>query len=155
MCFELPFISKSEHFIVYTCWITYAQHIDSTVNKLLTYPVYSHITLCTDHHLALSHQCFVDGFNQRCGLSCTWRTMNHSHILCPQNLVHSLFLCWIQPRQTNRSERKLLNFLSGIEQITQISKSIAPCFHRTIQCIKHHSIACFVETQLTTFLFCS
>ena len=83
MRFKLSFVCETQHLIVHSGRITNAKDIDTTVDKLLTNPVYSHITLRTNHHLTLSHQCFVDRFDQCCCLTRSRWTMNYRHILCP------------------------------------------------------------------------
>ena len=51
MSLETTFVCKTQHFVCYTCGITYAQHTDPTVNQFLGNPVHSHIRLCTYQYL--------------------------------------------------------------------------------------------------------
>ena len=111
MCLELPFVCETEHLVIHTGRIADAQDIDAPVDEFFRDPVYCHIALCTDQHLALPHQCLIDGFDQCRRLSCSRRTVDDRHILRPQNPVDRPLLRRVQPRQANRSKGEFLCLL--------------------------------------------
>ena len=111
MRLEPPFVCERQHFVVHPRRIAYAQHVDAAVDEFLRNPVYCHIALRAHHHLALAHQRFVYRLDQRGGLSRSRRAVYHHHILCPQHLVHRLFLCRIEPREAHWGERERLGLM--------------------------------------------
>ena len=54
VCFEAAFVGERQHLVVDTRRVANAQHVHTTVDKFLRYPVDSHIALRTYQHLTLS-----------------------------------------------------------------------------------------------------
>ena len=118
------------------------------IHEFLANPIDCHVALSTHKHLCLSVQRFVDGFHKGGSLSCSWRSMHHLDIFCPQDFVHCLFLCLVQPRKLHRCEGALLWFLLPCEDVTQIGKSVVLCVYHFIKCMKHSLIRSFVKVKL-------
>ena len=142
-----PFVCKRQHLVIHTGRISNAQHINSSVNQFLGYPIHRHITLCAHEHLVLPAQCLENGLDESCGLSCSGRAMHHSHILCPEYLIYCPFLRSIKKWKLHRGERECLCLLTAVEQVAQVAQPTL-CPDSAVESLKHQSVCGFVESQL-------
>ena len=152
MSLKATLVGKRQHLVVDTRRVAYSQDVDATVNKFLTNPVDSHITLSTHQHLILAAQGFIDSLNKRGCLARSWRTVHHCHILGTQHLVDRLFLCGIEIREAHGLKGKALCFLRGIEKVAKITKS-ALATHGALKCLEHQAVTCFIKRQLHSYSF--
>ena len=121
MSLETTFVCKGEHLVVHLRGIADTEHIHSSVHEFLRDPVYGHIALRAHQHLILTAQRLVDGLHERCRLARTRRTVYDGHVLCPQHLVHGLFLRRIQIGELHGAEAECLGLLVRIEEVAQIA----------------------------------
>ena len=148
MSLKAPFVCEGEHLVVHTGGIADAEDVYATVDKLLRYPVHSHIALCTYKHLTLTSQGLEDGFHERSGLTGSRRTMHHGYVLCPQHLIDGFLLRGIKPRESHGVEGVAGGWCLGIEDVTKVGKSAAACSDNTVEGFKHKTIAGLVEEEL-------
>ena len=107
MGFEPAFVGKCEHLVVDTCGVAYSQHVYTAVYQLLAYPVNSHVALRTHQHLTLTGKSLFDCLDKSCCLARAGRSMNNSHVLCPEHFVDGMLLCGIEPWQVYVGEREM------------------------------------------------
>ena len=115
MTLETALVGEAQHLVVHTGRVSDTEHVDASIHQFFRNPVHRHIALCTHQHLTLSHQGFVDGFHQSCGLSGSRRSVNNRHVLSPEHLVHSSFLGRIEPWELHRFEGESACLLMRIE----------------------------------------
>ena len=148
MTLKLALVGEREHLVVHSRGVANAKDGHTMIHEFFANPIDRHVALSAHEHLCFTMQRLVDGFNQ-CGcLSCSGRSMHHFHILCPQHLVHCLFLCLVQPRECDGREGALLWFQLSCKDILQVCQTIVLRIDSIIKCMKHSLIRCFIKVKL-------
>ena len=154
MRLEPPLVGVGEHLVGHPRGVADAQHRNTSVGKLLAYPVHRHIALCAHHHLAFALERLVYRLHQGGGLARARRSVDHSHVLRPQHVVHGEVLCGVEPGEADGVERERLRPLaSGIEQVAQVCHAVALGADGSVEGLKHQSVARLVEEHLHSYTF--
>ena len=145
MSLETTFVGEAQHLVRDACGIAYTQHTYAAVHQLLRNPVHSHVRLGAYQHLILASQGLVYGFHQGRRLACSRRSVNHSHILCPQHFVYGSLLRRVEPGEADRVKGEFLCRQRAMEDFAQFSQTTRLGADNIVQSFEHQPVRLFVE----------
>ena len=79
--------------------------------------------------------------------------MHDGYVLRPQHLVHGLFLGGVEPGKSHGLKAVSFCFPVRVEEVAQISQAVVLGFHRAVEGVEHHLVACEGEV-FQHLLFC-
>ena len=149
---EASLVGETQHLVVDARGIANAQYGNAPIDQFLRDPVHRHVALCAHQHLALAHQCLVDGLDERRRLSCARRAVDDHHVLGAHYLADGLLLGAVEPRQAHWTETIGLCWLGTVEKVAQVGQAVALCRDHAVEGIEHLAIARLVKRELATDL---
>lgn len=79
--------------------------------------------------------------------------MHYLHVLGPQHLIDSLFLCLVEPRKRHGGKAETLSWLVGIEQVAQTGEPVALGLNDAVERVKHRAVTGLVKREPHSYGF--